>query len=62
MSQGALRVNVITGNVKRRGRLSTVELHVPTSLDQLHLILKTLFAFLQKKNEEANGTEPFPFS
>ncbi len=62
MAQGALRVNVIARNPKRRGRLCTVDLLVQTSFDQLHLILKTLFALLQKRNEEANGTEPFPFS
>ncbi len=46
-----------------RGRLSTVDLLVPTSLDQLLFISKILFTFFLKKktiypNEEVNCTEP----
>ncbi len=43
-----------------RGSLSTVDLHVLSSSDQLLSILLTLFAFLHKSylNEEVNRTEP----
>jgi hypothetical protein len=37
------------GKTNWKGRLSTVDLLVITSLDKLHLILKTLFTFLQKR-------------
>jgi hypothetical protein len=37
-----------TGNSYRRGRLSTVDLLVITSLDQLLLKLPTLFSFFTK--------------
>ncbi len=44
-----------------RGRLSTVDLLVPTSLDQLLFILKILLTVLQSYlNEEVNRTEPSP--
>ncbi len=45
------------------GRLSTVDLLVLTSLDQLLFILKFYLLFLQKRanvNEEVNCTEPSP--
>jgi hypothetical protein len=37
------------GTLTERGRLSTVDLIVPTSLDQLLLMMQTLFTFLQKQ-------------
>jgi hypothetical protein len=37
------------GKSYRRGRLSTVDLPVPTSLDQLLLILKILFTYFTKQ-------------
>jgi hypothetical protein len=39
----------VTRNPYRKGRLSTFDLLVLTSLDQLHLILQTLLTFLQNK-------------
>jgi hypothetical protein len=45
------------------GRLSTVDLLVLTSLDQLLFILKIVFTFFYKTsylNEEVNGIEPSP--
>ncbi len=47
-----------------RGRISTVDLHVLSSLDQLLFILKILFTFLQN-NPPQWGRQPywaFPFS
>ncbi len=43
-----------------KGRLSTVDLFVLTSLDQLHLTLQTLFTFHKTSylNEEVNHTGP----
>jgi hypothetical protein len=46
-----------------RGRLSTVDLLVLTSLDWLLLTMQTLFTFFYKTsylNEEVNGTEQSP--
>ncbi len=47
-----------------KGKLSTVNLLIPTHFDMLLLKMKTLSTFLQKGsylNEEANGsTESFP--
>jgi hypothetical protein len=51
---------VTAGNTNLKGRLSTVELHVLTSTDQLLLIVQTLFTILQNKEEEVNRTEPSP--
>ncbi len=50
-----------TGNPYWRGRLSIVDLFALTSLDQLLLILQTLFLFLQNKLALWGGccTEPF---
>jgi hypothetical protein len=50
------------GNPYWRGQLSTVDLHLLTSIDQLHLILKILFTFYKTSylNEEVNCTEPSP--
>ncbi len=42
-----VRVNNRAGKPYRRGRLSTVDLHVRNSLDQLFLILQTLLISLQ---------------
>jgi hypothetical protein len=46
-------------NPYRRGRLSTVDLLVPTSLDHMLLILRTLFTFYKTSylNEEVKCTE-----
>ncbi len=41
------------------GRLNTVDLLVPTSLNQSLLLFKTLFTYFYI-NEEVNGTDPFP--
>jgi hypothetical protein len=41
--------NLNQGTLTKRGRLSTVELHVLTSLDQLLLILKNTVCILQNK-------------
>ncbi len=41
-----------------RGRLSTVDLLVLISLDQLLFIIKMLIAFLRYMLEEANSTDP----
>ncbi len=48
------------GNPSLRGRLSTVDLLVITSLDQLLLIMQTLCTLVRNKppNEEVNRTEP----
>jgi len=46
-----------------KGRLSTVDFFVLTSLDELLLILQELFDFFYKTsylNEEVNSTEPSP--
>jgi hypothetical protein len=53
----------MSGNPYWRGRLSTFDHLILTGLDQLLLILHTLFTFLQKQatlNEEVNLTEPPP--
>ncbi len=42
-------VNKKTGNPYRRERLDTVDLLVQISLNQLLLIMQTLFAYLQKQ-------------
>jgi hypothetical protein len=49
-------------NTNWRGRLSTVDLLVLTSLDQLLLILQTFFLFYKTSYliEEVNHTEPSP--
>jgi hypothetical protein len=44
------------GNLTKRGRLSTVDLLVLNSLDQLLFILKILFTVIF--NEEVNCPEP----
>ncbi len=52
-----------SGNPYWKGRLSTADLLVLTSLDPLLSILKTLFTFFYKTcylNEEVNCTEPLP--
>jgi hypothetical protein len=49
-----------TGKPYWRGRLSTVSLLVLTSLDQLRLIMKTIFTFYKTINEEVMCTEPAP--
>ncbi len=48
------------GSPHWRGRLSTVDLLALTSLDNLLLIMQTLFSFYKicYLNEEVNGTEP----
>jgi len=46
-----------------KGRLSTVNFLVLTSLDQLIFIMKIFFTFVCKTsylNKEVNRTEPFP--
>ncbi len=50
------------GNPYRRRRLITLDLLVLASLDQLLLILQTLFTFYKKSclNEVVNRTEPSP--
>jgi hypothetical protein len=51
------------GNPYWRGCLSTVDLLVLTSLDQLLVILQTTFTFFSKTrylNKEVNRTEPSP--
>ncbi len=48
------------GNPYWRGRLSTVDLHVLTSLNQLIFKLKILFTLFTKLNEEVNCTESSP--
>ncbi len=53
----------LTREVLLRERLSTVDLQVLNSLDQLLFILKNLFTFFYKTsyfNEEVNCTEPSP--
>ncbi len=51
---------VVQFNNHWRGRLSTTDLLVLTSLDQLRFILSTLLVY--DPNEEANRTQPFPIS
>ncbi len=50
------------GNPYRRGRLSTFNLLILASVDQLLMKLQTLFTFCKKSclNEVVNGTEPSP--
>ncbi len=55
---GCLWVNVSEEKSYRRGRLSTVDLLVPTSLDQLLSKWKIVCIYLQ--NEEVNCTKPSP--
>jgi hypothetical protein len=58
-----LCLHVSTGKPYGRGKLSTFDLLVLTSLNQLLYKLKKIFTFLQKTsylNEEGNLTEPFP--
>jgi hypothetical protein len=52
----------LPGNPYLRGRLSTVDSLVITSLDQLLVILNTLFTFYKTRylNEEVSSTEPSP--
>jgi hypothetical protein len=49
----------IVQSIPHRGRLSTVDLHLPTILEQSLLILKILFPFYKTSylNEEVNCTE-----
>jgi len=49
------QVSVTAGNPYVRGRLSAFDLLVLTSLDQLILMLKTLFTFLQNKLPKSGG-------
>jgi len=55
-------LNAWPGNPYGRGRLSTVDLLVLTSLDKLLFILKYYFPFYKTSylNEEVNCTEPSP--
>ena len=48
-ASNAVTESLETGNPYRRGRLGTVGFPVLTSLDQMLLILQTVFAFLQSK-------------
>ncbi len=48
------------GKYHRRGRLSTLDLLVPTSFVQLHFILKILFYKTSYHNEEVNCTKASP--
>ena len=52
----------IAENPYRGGRLSAIDLLVLTSLEELLLILQTLFTFYETSylNEEVNYAEPFP--
>ena len=56
--------NLCQGTILK-GRLSTMDLRVLTSIYKLLLILQTLFTFFYKTsylNEEVNRNEPFPFN
>jgi hypothetical protein len=55
-----LKKNPDTGKSYRKGRFSTNDLHVLTSLDQLHFILRILLPFYNTSytDEEINCTEP----
>ncbi len=46
----------VPGKTNCRGRLSTVDLFALTSLDQLLLLLKTLFTFLQNNAQMRRST------
>jgi hypothetical protein len=57
------QLECLSREVLLKGRLSTVDLLVLTSFDQLLFILKILFNLFSKisyLNEEANSTEPSP--
>jgi hypothetical protein len=53
-------MNTISRNPYLRGRLSTVDLLVLTSLDQLNFILKIIFTFFNEEVKEVNCTEFSP--
>jgi len=62
MPPSIVQTGTSAGKSYRRERLSTVDLHVLTSLYQLFLCCKYNLPFLNNKQpyEEVNGTEPFP--